>query len=196
VRKYFQILFFTLIANFCYGQVQNHFTFLIDQLVIESRVDSLLKDGVEEILVLQTIKPFDNLKSEDSILTFICWTLNQNYFVQIITDNCIYSTVNFRGQAIFNFKDKIKTFVTTDERVLKFTPPIVGGNSVYYFIPNSSKYFELTGSNTQPWTYVPNNKQKEKIREKWFDIIYKTLYNEHFNFRNMLNYDRYENERE
>lgn len=180
-----------LINSFSYGQDQCGFSIIFDKAIIQLKVDSLLNDSIKEIIVIQTIKPFEYLKSEDSCLTFICWKAKQEYFTQIISNNCIYSVVNFKGQAIFNYKNKVLAFVTPDERILKFTPPIMGGNGVYYFTKKSQRYFELTGSNTQPWTYVSNNKQKEEIRMKWFDIIYKTLFNEHFNFKIKSNYDRW-----
>jgi hypothetical protein len=180
-----------VINSFSYGQDQCGFSIIIDVEIIQFKVDSLLNDSVKEVVVIQTIKPFEFLHSEDSCLTFICWKAKQEYFTQIITDKFISPAIYFNGQSIFNFKDKKLAFVTPDERILKFTPPIEGGNAVYYFTKKSKRYFELTGSNTQPGSYVPNNKKKEEIRMKWFNIIYKTLFNEHFNLEIKSNYDRW-----
>lgn len=161
----------------------------VDDSLVSRYKDSLLIDKTNEVIVFQTKRQFDYLKSGDSILTFIIWRQDKNCLTVIVSDRKIYSAISFAGQSIFNFIDKKVTYVTQDEKVLKFTPPIIG-NVVYFFSKTTSNYFELTGTNSQPWTYVPKSKIKETARKRYFDMIYSTLKKEKFNFKILNNYKR------
>ena len=161
----------------------------VDEKIVNKFKDSLLLDKTNEVIVFQTTKRFDYLKSGDSLLTFIIWRQNKSYMTIIVSDKKIYSAISFAGQNIFKYIDKKITFVTQDEKVLKFTPPIIG-NVVYFFSKTTSNYFELTGTNFQPWTYVPRSKKKEVARQKYFNLIYLTLKKEKFNFIILNNYQR------
>jgi hypothetical protein len=161
----------------------------VDNIIVNKYKDSLLLDKTSEVIVFQTNKQFDYLKSGDSILTFIIWRQNRNYFTVIVSDRKIYSRISFAAQNIFNYPEKHIAFVTQDEKTLKFTPPIIG-NVVYFFSKTKNNYFELTGANTQPWTYYPKSKKKENARQQYFNLIYSTLKKEKFDLKIKDNYER------
>ncbi|MGG9971879.1 hypothetical protein ACQ33O_08820 [Ferruginibacter sp. SUN002] len=161
----------------------------VDDSLVNRYKDSLLLDKTNEVIVFQTKRQFDYLKSGDSILTFIIWRQDKTCLTVIVSDRKVYSAISFAGQNIFNYIDKKITYVTQDEKVLKFTPPIIG-NVVYFFSKTTNNYFELTGTNSQPWTYVAKSKKKETARKRYFDLIYSTLKKEKFNFKILNNYKR------
>ena len=175
-----QLLFTILLSTFSssHGQTvanKSASVFVtVDKKLVYRYKDSLLIDNTNEVIVFQTQKKFEYLKSSDSIITFIIWRQNNNYFTVIVTDKKIFSPISFKAASIFNFPLKTSTFVTKDEKKLKFVPPIIG-NVVYFFTKTTSNYFELTGTNSQPWTYVTKDRRKEFSRKHFFDIIYKTL---------------------
>lgn len=155
-------------------------------------VDSLRKLNIGEIIVFQTERKFQYLKSEDNLLTFICWKRDKQFYVQIISNLKIYSCVSFHGERIFNFKRKLETLVSKDEQTLKFVPPVTTKNAIFYFMKDNSGYFELPDESTKSaMTYYSTNISKEKLRKIWYNEIYQTLLYEKFNFKILNNYDRY-----
>jgi hypothetical protein len=183
------ILLFICVSSF--GQKKDimsvHVT--VDDSIVNKYKDSLLFYKTNEVIVFQTDKPFDYLKSGDSLLTFITWRENGDYLTIVVSDKKIYPVISIAGQNIFDYPKKKMTYVTQDEKILKFTPPIIG-NAVYFFTKTMSNYFELTGVNSQPWTYVPTNDEKENVRQEYFNLIHSTLNSEKFNLEINDNYKR------
>jgi hypothetical protein len=162
-----------------------------DCSIITRTVDSLLKIGTKEIVVFQTSRPFKNLKSSDSILTFIFWPGTDNFIVQIVTDKVIYSPIDFNGKEIFAYKDKIKTLVTEQEEsqcTLRMIAPVISGNVLFYFTKDYNGYFEQHDSHSP--TRYKAQADKEKYRSTWYNLIYNVLTKENFDFKVLPNYDR------
>lgn len=183
------ILILTL-SSYALGQTEDVPLF-DDYLHVKETVDSLLKIGIKEIVVFQTTRPFKNLKSSDSLITFICWPTNGNYVVQIITDRILYSPIDFNGKEIFAYKDKVKTLVTEKEEsecTLRMIAPIISGNVLFYYTKKLNGYFEQPEFGN-PTRYKPQA-DKELHRKKWYDLIYSTLKKDGFNFKVLPNYDR------
>ena len=189
-------LILTLILSFsAFGQTKEVPLF-DDYSFVTKTVDSLLKIGTKEIVVFQTTRPFTYLKSSDSLLTFICWPSGDNFIVQIVSDKIIYSPIDFKGKEIFAFKDKRKTLVTEQEErqcSLKMIAPIISGNVLFYYTQDYIGYFEQHDS-YGPTRYKPQA-DKKKYRFNWYNLIYKVLTKENFNFKVRPNYDRKENYR-
>ncbi|WP_345237544.1 hypothetical protein [Hymenobacter saemangeumensis] len=195
VRKIFKTIIFIIISFACTNTFEGHArgskVFVsVDSRIVNRYKDSLLLDKTSEVIIFQTTMLFDHIKSSDGLLTFIIWRQNNNCLTVIVSDSKIYSVTPFSGQDIFNYGNKHITYVTQDEKTLKFTPPIFG-NAVYFFSKTASNYFEFTGTNSQPWTYVPRSKKKEDMRKEYFSLIYSTLKKEKLNLRALRNYKRH-----
>ncbi|MBS1635715.1 MAG: hypothetical protein JST26_07305 [Bacteroidetes bacterium] len=184
------ILMFLLVVNL---KGQNKFIPLyFDEKIISSTVDSLLKAGVSEVVVLLSPHETDSLKIEKSLTNYICWSSSGQYHLKIITENTIYPTVSFRGQNIFTYKNKLNTLVKPVEQSLKMTPPLTTQNAVFYFTPGLKGYFELPDKrNPGPITYVASDKKKEAMRTAWFNIILETISHTNLSLQIPSNYDRY-----
>lgn len=162
-----------------------------DYTKVKLTVDSLLKNGIKEIIVFQTSRPFKHLKSADSLITFICWPQNDTFLVQIITKDVLYSPINFSGKEIFAYTNKLKTLVLEKEESdcdLKLIAPVVSGNVLFYFTNSFNGYFEQPDFGN-PTRYSPL-KDRERYRKKWYNLIYTTLEKENFNFKVLPNYNR------
>ena len=117
-----QLLFTILISTFLssHGQTVTNKSasvfVTVDKKLVYRYKDSLLIDKTNEVIVFQTQKKFEYLKSSDSIITFIIWRQNNNYFTVIVTDKKIFSPISFKAASIFNFPLKTSIFVTKDEK--------------------------------------------------------------------------------
>ena len=184
------ILLITLTFNLK-GQTKN-VPIYFDSKIVLSTIDSLLNKGVTEIIVFQTENKFNYMKSKDSLITIICWKNMDLFQLKFITDNTIYSPINFNGQQVFSFKEKLNCLVKQDEQTLKFVPPLTNRNAIFYFSSKQKGYFEQSDrQNNNPLTYIPKDKNKERLRTAWYKIIYEAIAKENFNFKARPNYDRY-----
>ena len=148
--------------------------FFGDFVEIEKTIDSLAKENIKTVIVLKTELSKIKYLSEDSVLNIIIWPAdNEQVYIKLISSKAIYRPFKTKLlKNIFNFPDKEKTFITKDERVFKFTPPVTNNNTVFYTSEKMTGYFEQPDSKNQtPITYMPNNKYKESIRKKWFQMI-------------------------
>ena len=148
--------------------------FFEDFVEIEKTIDSLAKGNIKTVIVLKTELSKIKYLSEDSVLNIIIWPAdNEQVYIKLISSNAIYRP--FKTQLlnnIFKFPYKEKTFITKDECVFKFTPPVTNNNTVFYTSEKVTGYFEQPDSKNQtPITYMPNDKNKESIRKKWFQMI-------------------------
>lgn len=159
------LLILTLISLTAHGQSEKtHLPFSWDKQLINEVTDSLLKANTDEIIVIYTDKSFDNIKSYDSLITFIIWRQGNQHFLKAITADKAYRKIKVKGQGIFSMTNKHQTFVSPDELTLKFTPPLTSENSLFFLSSKRTGYFEQD----KPVTYVANT-DKDKLREKWFN---------------------------
>ena len=84
-----------------------------------------------------------------------------------IRNDTILASGKITHDAIFSYKNYLKTGVKESEHNLKFVPPLVCCNVIFYIDSNNSFYFE--DENT-PTTYAPNNNY-QKYRIEWTRII-------------------------
>ncbi|HPB24912.1 MAG TPA: hypothetical protein PLE11_04055 [Bacteroidales bacterium] len=175
----------------CCGQ-DKYLPVYFDYLITKQHVDSLLNLNVKEVIIVRTDKAFNELYSEDSILTFICWQQIGTSYIRIVTQDKIFKVTVFNGESIFNFKNKKKTFVTDGEEIFKFTPPLTNNNAVFYYTTLYQGYFEQPDKlNSSPMRYYPNDQNKEKLRKEWFSIIISVLLKEDFDLKVESIHDRY-----
>lgn len=159
------LLILTVISLTVHGQSEEtHLPLFWDKELIHEITDSLLKAHADEIIVIYTDKSLDNIKSYDSLITFIIWRQDNQHFLKAITADKVYKKIKVKGQGIFSMTNKYQTFVSPDELTLKFTPPITSENSLFYLSSKQTGYFEQD----KPVTYVANT-DKDKLREKWFN---------------------------
>lgn len=159
------LLILTVISLAVHGQSEKtHLPLFWDKELIHEVTDSLLRAHAEEIIVIYTDKSFDNIKSYDSLITFIIWRQDNQYFLKAITADKVYKKVKVKGKEIFSMTNKRQTFVNPYELTLKFTPPLTSQNSLFYLSSKQTGYFEQDN----PVTYVANA-DKDKVREKWFN---------------------------
>jgi hypothetical protein len=148
--------------------------FFFDFSEIKNTVDSLHKNHAREILVLQSqslkICEIDN----DTLINLILWIDNNNScYVKIITYNAVYYPIKIKLDSEFFKIDKLsKLFISKDEKILMFTPPLTNENAVFFISDRSSGYFEQPdNNNSTPSTYVPNNARKEQLRKDYYTLL-------------------------
>ncbi len=192
MKKQIAILFTIISTNLCFGQLL-HLPIWYDFSYINHTVDSLVNVGTNEIIIFRTEKEIHKIVSEDSIIDCLIWKNKDSCFIRVLTQDKVFPIVSFIDKGVFNFKNMTNTFVTQDEQVYQFIPPMTNNNAVFYVSPSKQGYFELPDKlNQSPTTYVPNNQKKEKIRFEWYDLIYQTILEINFNFNKFENYDRYQ----
>lgn len=161
----------------------------IDDSIVYKIADSLLKEITKEIVVVQTLKPFNYVVSNDSFLTFIIWKESKTTKAIIASEDNIYEAIHLDTNSIFNYPNRNLTFVTKDEETLKFVPPLIFGNVVYVITKGKNNYFELTDDN-QPLTYYPTDKKKEALRKSYFKCIYHALSKVNYSLKVQASYNR------
>ena len=180
------------VASFSNAQ-KIHFPYFFDTNEVDLVIDSLQKNNVHEILILRN----ESLKicslSPDSILTIIIWssTSGENY-LKVICSDAIFRPIKVSlDERFFNYKNRYKVFVSKEEDVLKFVPPITNNNAIFYISNNKHGYFELNDQFNSPITYVPKDVTKEKFRKEWYDIIINSLNSITYNLTLEKQHDRY-----
>jgi hypothetical protein len=183
------IIILNFTSVFACGQ-DLHVSILIDRQKAHKIVDSLARNYVDEILILQTKRHFNSLLNSDpdSLYTFVVWRQGQVYCAKIITADRIFESKYFDGIGFFDLQKKEKTFVTDDEQGQKLIPPVTGDNALYYLNPKKKKYGYFEQG--RPVTYRANDHTKESLRKKWFDRCLFILQTMQIDFATSEHYDR------
>jgi hypothetical protein len=84
-----------------------------------------------------------------------------------LKDNKILQQGNIHNDSIFSYPYYLKTGVNISEDILKFVPPSICCNQIYYMDLKYKFYFE---NENIPGTYHPD-KEKQSYRTDWAKII-------------------------
>jgi hypothetical protein len=191
-----QTLIFILLISFKVSYSQSfYFDGLFDYSEINKTIDSLKKKNVKEILIVKT----ELLKlcnyNDDSVVTLTIWPdANGLFNFRIIGANVIYKQFKCKLQDnVFRYAHRFDTFVSKDEAILKYVPPLTNNNAVFYISSTKSGYFEREDrDHTNPTTYVVSNLTKERYRKEWFTLILSNLNKLNYNLIKEKEYNRFE----